>query len=127
MSLRELIVERTRTRGSLTFAEYMELALYHPELGYYTGAAQQSGRAGDFFTSVDVGPWFGRLLAVQGGEMGAVGGPAGPAAPFGLVGAGAGPGRPGGGVPGGALGKGGGMAELNPRHRGAAFIFLAFC
>ena len=55
MSLRELIVERTRTRGSLTFAEYMELALYHPELGYYTGAAQQSGRAGDFFTSVQSG------------------------------------------------------------------------
>ncbi|HJO37394.1 MAG: SAM-dependent methyltransferase [Vicinamibacterales bacterium] len=93
MSLRELIVERTRTRGSLTFAEYMELALYHPELGYYTGAAQQSGRAGDFFTSVDVGPWFGRLLAVQVAEMWAVVDPAGSAAQFDLVEAGAGNGR----------------------------------
>ena len=33
----------------------MDLALYDPELGYYARAAQRSGRAGDFFTSVDVG------------------------------------------------------------------------
>ena len=41
----------------------MELALYDPEFGYYARAAQRSGRAGDFFTSVDVGPLFGELLA----------------------------------------------------------------
>ena len=43
----------------------MDLALYHPELGYYVRAAQRSGRAGDFFTSVDVGPLFGELLEIQ--------------------------------------------------------------
>ena len=69
MSLRDLIVERARKNGPLTFVEYMELALYHPELGYYARASQRSGRAGDFFTSVDVGPLFGRLLAVQFEEM----------------------------------------------------------
>ena len=69
MALRELIVERIRADGPLTFAEYMDLALYHPTSGYYTRADRRSGRAGDFFTSVDVGPLFGQLLAVQFAEM----------------------------------------------------------
>src|SRR5688572_28471427 len=47
----------------------MDLSLYHPELGYYARAAQKTGRAGDFFTSVDVGPIFGELLAKQFAEM----------------------------------------------------------
>src|SRR5205085_6005679 len=47
----------------------MEFALYDPQAGYYARAAHRSGRAGDFFTSVDVGPLFGELLAVQIAEM----------------------------------------------------------
>ena len=47
----------------------MELSLYHPEFGYYARAARKTGRAGDFFTSVDVGPIFGELLARQLAEM----------------------------------------------------------
>ena len=47
----------------------MDISLYHPELGYYARAAQKTGRAGDFFTSVDVGPIFGELLAKQFAEM----------------------------------------------------------
>ena len=47
----------------------MEISLYHPELGYYARAAKKTGRAGDFFTSVDVGPIFGALLAKQFAEM----------------------------------------------------------
>jgi SAM-dependent MidA family methyltransferase len=47
----------------------MELALYDQAFGYYARAAQRSGRAGDFFTSVDVGPLFGELLATQLAEM----------------------------------------------------------
>jgi SAM-dependent MidA family methyltransferase len=47
----------------------MDLALYDPALGYYARAAQRSGRAGDFFTSVDVGSLFGELLEVQLAEM----------------------------------------------------------
>ena len=47
----------------------MELALYDAEAGYYARAAQRSGRAGDFFTSVDVGPVFGELLEIQLAEM----------------------------------------------------------
>ena len=52
----------------MTVAAFMDLALYDSE-GYYARAAQRSGRAGDFFTSVDVGPLFGELLAVQIAEM----------------------------------------------------------
>jgi len=73
----------------------MELALYDPVAGYYARAAQRSGRAGDFFTSVDVGPLFGELLATQVAEMARLLGP--PAASrdvrFDLVEAGAGNGR----------------------------------
>lgn len=89
MSLRDVIVERIRTHGPITFAEYMELALYHPELGYYARADRRSGRAGDFFTSVDVGPLFGTLLARQFSEMSRLLG----APQFDLVEAGAGSGR----------------------------------
>ena len=69
MTLRELVVERIRTDGPLTIAEFMDLALYHPTLGYYTRASRRTGRTGDFFTSVDVGPQFGALLAAQLDEM----------------------------------------------------------
>ncbi|MBZ5560244.1 MAG: SAM-dependent methyltransferase, partial [Acidobacteriia bacterium] len=58
-----------RERGPLTVAAFMDLALYHPAFGYYARAAQRSGRAGDFFTSVDVGPLFGELLEIQLEEM----------------------------------------------------------
>lgn len=67
--LRALIDQRIRDTGPLTTAAFMELALYHPTLGYYTRAPRRTGRAGDFYTSVDVGPQFGALLAVQVDEM----------------------------------------------------------
>lgn len=69
MSAHDIIVRRIRERGPITVAEFMEIALYDPAHGYYAGAAQRSGRAGDFFTSVDVGPLFGELIAVQLEEM----------------------------------------------------------
>src|SRR5262245_49695126 len=56
----------------MTVAAFMELTLYDPAFGYYARAPRRSGRAGDFFTSVDVGPLFGELLAVQIGEMAAL-------------------------------------------------------
>ncbi len=50
--------------GPLSFHRYMELALYHPALGYYEKPVpDQTGRQGDFYTSVSVGPVFGELLA----------------------------------------------------------------
>ncbi len=67
----------------------MNLALYDPEFGYYARAPQRSGRAGDFFTSVDVGPLFGELLERQLAEMAALL----PQSPIDFVEVGAGNGR----------------------------------
>jgi len=58
-SIQQLI----RERGPLPFPEFMALALYEPGKGYYARGTRQVGRGGDFFTSVSVGPLFGRLLA----------------------------------------------------------------
>src|SRR5215510_4580014 len=69
MSARDLIVERIRSRGPITVAEFMSIALYHPEHGYYAAAGRRTGRSGDFITSVDVGPLFGALLCRQFAEM----------------------------------------------------------
>jgi SAM-dependent MidA family methyltransferase len=77
----------------VTVAAFMDRALYHPELGYYARAACRSGRAGDFFTSVDVGPLFGELLAVQIREMAGLLASNGPVESLDLVEAGAGSGR----------------------------------
>lgn len=73
----------------------MEAALYHPDFGYYARAVQRSGRAGDFFTSVDVGPLFGELLAKQTAEMAGILGqrPSHGPSDFDLIEAGAGNGR----------------------------------
>ncbi|MBX7207754.1 MAG: SAM-dependent methyltransferase [Verrucomicrobiaceae bacterium] len=48
---------------ALSWAAVMELALYHPEHGYYGRGPLHLGRGGDFFTAVSVGPLYGRLLA----------------------------------------------------------------
>ena len=61
--LQHIIDTRIAAAGGITVAEYMELALYHPEHGYYASRAQRSGRGGDFYTSVDVGPLFGACIA----------------------------------------------------------------
>jgi SAM-dependent MidA family methyltransferase len=65
--LAELLAERIRRYGPLTFADYMRECLYHPVHGYYSKA--ESTRFADYYTSVDVHPVFGRLLARQFAEM----------------------------------------------------------
>jgi SAM-dependent MidA family methyltransferase len=49
--------------GALSFARFMEMALYEPGLGYYERAPGVVGRGGDFATSVSVGSLFGELVA----------------------------------------------------------------
>ncbi len=65
--LAELLAERIRRYGPLTFADYMRECLYHPVHGYYSKAEQT--RFADYYTSADVHPIFGRLLARQFAEM----------------------------------------------------------
>ena len=47
----------------------MQVALYHPHGGYYASGTNRTGKRGDFFTNVSVGPVFGKLLAAQFREM----------------------------------------------------------
>jgi SAM-dependent MidA family methyltransferase len=49
--------------GPITFARFMELALYDPSGGYYRGAAARPGRGGDFLTAPETHPIFGAALA----------------------------------------------------------------
>jgi len=65
--LGELLAARICQAGPLTFAAFMAECLYHPEHGYYSRA--ESRRFADYYTSVDVHPIFGRLLARQFQEM----------------------------------------------------------
>jgi SAM-dependent MidA family methyltransferase len=65
--LASLLAERIRRFGPITFAEYMRECLYHPVHGYYT--QPESRRFADYYTSVDVHPIFGRLLARQFAQM----------------------------------------------------------
>jgi SAM-dependent MidA family methyltransferase len=55
--------------GWMSFARYMELALYAPGLGYYAAGAQKFGAAGDFVTAPELSDLFGRALAVQVAEV----------------------------------------------------------
>ncbi len=70
MNNRELeeIITKTIRRSwdeRITFAQYMNLVLYHPQQGYYTSGKVEIGNQGDFFTSSSLGSDFGELLAQQ--------------------------------------------------------------
>jgi SAM-dependent MidA family methyltransferase len=56
-------------RGGVSFRDFMDLALYDPDHGYYGAGRAQLGRQGDFFTNVSVGAVFGQLMARQFAEM----------------------------------------------------------
>jgi SAM-dependent MidA family methyltransferase len=66
-ALSEILAARIRAAGPISFAEYMLECLYHPAHGYYSRT--NAARFGDYYTSVDVHPIFGRLLARQFAEM----------------------------------------------------------
>jgi SAM-dependent MidA family methyltransferase len=65
----EELRRRITQHGPVGFDEFMAVALYHPQGGYYASQDNRTGRRGDFFTSVNVGPVFGKLLAAQFVEM----------------------------------------------------------
>lgn len=60
-----LVRERIEAYGPMTFAEFMRLALYHPEYGYYASPDLRFGREGDFLTSPETHPAFGALVCRQ--------------------------------------------------------------
>ena len=61
--------ELTREGNWISFARFMELALYAPGLGYYAAGARKFGSAGDFVTAPEMTGFFGRSLARQIGQI----------------------------------------------------------
>jgi SAM-dependent MidA family methyltransferase len=64
-ALAKIIGDEIRETGPISFARFMEHALYYPQHGYYSSGRAIIGRCGDYFTNVSVGPLFGTLLAAQ--------------------------------------------------------------
>jgi SAM-dependent MidA family methyltransferase len=63
--LERLIRARIAARGPIPFDQFMDLALYHPALGYYRRARDPFGIGGDYYTASQLQPVFGRLIAQQ--------------------------------------------------------------
>ena len=67
--LTQIIAAEIAGRGGwMPFARYMELALYAPGLGYYSGGTHKFGdfaAGGDFVTAPEITPLFGQALAQQ--------------------------------------------------------------
>jgi SAM-dependent MidA family methyltransferase len=59
----ERIAAEIERLGPMTFARFMELALYEPGLGYYRSPTARPGRGGDFLTAPEANPIFGRAIA----------------------------------------------------------------
>jgi SAM-dependent MidA family methyltransferase len=58
-----VIAEEIERDGPLPFSRFMEIALYHPEHGYYRRPRDPFGKHGDFYTAEQLQPVFGRLIA----------------------------------------------------------------
>lgn len=64
-SVEQILREEISQNGPVSCARFMEVALYHPEHGYYERDRSVIGQRGDFYTSVSAGELFGQLLAFQ--------------------------------------------------------------
>ncbi|GAB4235583.1 MAG: SAM-dependent methyltransferase [Stanieria sp.] len=70
-ALQNIICDRIAAslQQRITFAEFMDVVLYHPQYGYYRSGVVEIGSKGDFFTASSLGKDFGELLAIQFVEM----------------------------------------------------------
>lgn len=55
--------------GWISFDRFMELALYDPEFGYYTGSLRKFGEKGDFVTASEISSFFAKTLSIQFKEI----------------------------------------------------------
>jgi len=67
--LSEIIIERIKKEGPISFLDFMEMALYYPELGYYNSMQDKIGTNGDFYTSANISADFGAMIGRQIEEM----------------------------------------------------------
>ena len=72
--LAQLIQQKIKNAGGwISFAEFMQMALYTPGLGYYAGGAQKFGMEGDFVTAPEISPLFAQTVAAQAAQVLAAG------------------------------------------------------
>lgn len=69
MELSQIIKQRIANVGPVSFHDFMEMALYYPELGYYNRPDDQIGQNGDFYTSSSLTAVFGAMVGKQLEEM----------------------------------------------------------
>jgi SAM-dependent MidA family methyltransferase len=62
---RRIVARIDEEDGWIGFDRFMDLALYAPGMGYYSGGARKFGAAGDFVTAPEISPIFGQTLATQ--------------------------------------------------------------
>ncbi len=75
-TLRQHIGAQIRASGGwISFARFMQLALYAPGMGYYSGGAHKFGAAGDFVTAPEISPLFAQSLATQVAQVMALSAP----------------------------------------------------
>lgn len=63
--LTEQLIDKVQREGPVTFAYFMQQALYAPGLGYYSSGQQKFGEAGDFITAPELSPLFSQCIARQ--------------------------------------------------------------
>lgn len=69
-NLQTLLAEEIKKYGNwIPFSRFMELVLYAPQYGYYTGGSHKIGNNGDFITAPTLTPLFARTLARQLQEL----------------------------------------------------------
>lgn len=69
MELSEIIIQKIKNEGPVTFRDFMEMALYYPGLGYYTSVKEKFGKKGDYYTSPVLSSLYGQMIGRQLEEM----------------------------------------------------------
>jgi SAM-dependent MidA family methyltransferase len=67
--LAEVVKNKIQKEGAISFRDFMEMALYYPQLGYYSSVDDKIGKEGDFYTSPYMTDVFGHVIAKQLEEM----------------------------------------------------------
>jgi SAM-dependent MidA family methyltransferase len=69
MLLTDIIIQKIKEDGLISFYDFMEMALYYPGLGYYNRSQSKIGKSGDFYTSSSLTPAFGAMIGKQLEQM----------------------------------------------------------
>jgi SAM-dependent MidA family methyltransferase len=69
MAITEIIINKIKKEGPISFHDFMEIALYYPSFGYYDATENRIGERGDYYTSPVLSPLFGSMIGRQLEEM----------------------------------------------------------